>query len=146
MEKKAKIIATLGPAIYSATKLKQLVNLGVDAFRINFSHNTSGINKIVSKIRKIERSTNKKISLIADLQGVKLRVGKIKEDNQKIKYNQKYIFDSKKEVASNKRTGRFVFSAAFLKISSVGEEITAVFEPFVSVSCPQLKNTKKKTK
>ena len=78
MEKKAKIIATLGPAIYSNTKLKQLVNLGVDAFRINFSHNTNGISKIVSKIRKIEKTTNKKISLIADLQGVKLRVGKIK--------------------------------------------------------------------
>ena len=103
MEKKAKIIATLGPAIYSATKLKQLVNLGVDAFRINFSHNTNGINKIVSKIRKIERSTNKKISLIADLQGVKLRVGKIKEDNQKIKYNQKFIFDAKKEIGDHLR-------------------------------------------
>ena len=37
MEKKAKIIATLGPAIYSNTKLKQLVNLGVDAFRINLA-------------------------------------------------------------------------------------------------------------
>ena len=85
MEKKAKIIATLGPAIYSNSKLKQLVNLGVDAFRINFSHNTNGINKIVSKIRKIEKSTSKKIALIADLQGVKLRVGKIKDDNQKIK-------------------------------------------------------------
>ena len=91
MEKKAKIIATLGPAIYSNSKLKQLVNLGVDAFRINFSHNTNGIGRIISKIRKIERSTNKKISLIADLQGVKLRVGKIKNDSQKIKYNQKHL-------------------------------------------------------
>ena len=44
--------------------------------------------KIVSKIRKIERSTNKKLALIADLQGVKLRVGNIKRDSQKIKYNQ----------------------------------------------------------
>ena len=81
MEKKAKIIATLGPAIYSDTKLKQLINLGVDAFRINFSHNTDGINKIVTKIRKIEKSANKKIALIADLQGVKLRVGKIKDNS-----------------------------------------------------------------
>ena len=103
MEKKAKIIATLGPAIYSNTKLKQLVNLGVDAFRINFSHNTSGIKKIVSKIRKIERSANKKLSLIADLQGVKLRVGNIKGDGQRIKYNQKYIFDTKKKIGNDSR-------------------------------------------
>ena len=103
MEKKAKIIATLGPAIYSSLKLKQLVNLGVDAFRINFSHNTNRINKIVSKIRRIEKNTNKKISLIADLQGVKLRVGKVKEDSQKIKYNQKFIFDSKNDIGDQTR-------------------------------------------
>ena len=103
MEKKAKIIATLGPSIYNETKLKQLVNLGVDAFRINFSHNTKNINKIVSRIRKIEKSTNKKISLIADLQGVKLRVGKIKNENLKIKYNQKYIFDNKNKLGNNNR-------------------------------------------
>ena len=103
MEKKAKIIATLGPAIYSETKLKQLVNLGVDAFRINFSHNTNGINKIVHKIRKIEKNTRKKISIIADLQGVKLRVGKIKNQNKKIKYNQKFIFDTKNEIGNNNR-------------------------------------------
>jgi pyruvate kinase len=103
MEKKAKIIATLGPAIYSDTKLKTLIDLGVDAFRINFSHNTNGISKIVSRIRKIEKNTKKKISLIADLQGVKLRVGKIKNENQKIKFNQKFIFDNKLEIGNNKR-------------------------------------------
>ncbi len=103
MEKKAKIIATLGPAIYNDTKLKQLVNLGVDAFRINFSHNTDKIKKIVSKIRRIELSTNKKISLIADLQGVKLRVGKIIKENQKIKFNQKYVFDNNNKVGDHNR-------------------------------------------
>ena len=103
MEKKAKIIATLGPAIHNEAKLKQLVNLGVDAFRINFSHNTNGINTIISRIRKIEKNTNKKISLIADLQGVKLRVGKIKNESQIIKFNQKYIFDNKNELGNNNR-------------------------------------------
>ncbi len=96
MEKKAKIIATLGPAIYDETKLKRLVDLGVDAFRINFSHNTKGINKIISKIRKVEKSKSKKLSLIADLQGVKLRIGKLKKENQKIKFDQKFIFDLKR--------------------------------------------------
>ena len=103
MEKKAKIIATLGPAIYSENKLKQLVNLGVDTFRINFSHNTNGISKIVSKIRKIEKNTRKKIALIADLQGVKLRIGKMINESQKIKFNQKFIFDNKNEIGNNKR-------------------------------------------
>ena len=103
MEKKAKIIATLGPSIFSQNKLKRLVDLGVDSFRINFSHNTAGIEKIVSKIRKIEKNKNKKIALIADLQGVKLRIGKISNETQLIKYNQKLIFDSKKELGNSKR-------------------------------------------
>ena len=59
MEKKAKIIATLGPAIFSENKLKILIKSGVDAFRINFSHDVTGIQKVVSKIRKIEKNSNK---------------------------------------------------------------------------------------
>jgi len=96
MDKKAKIIATLGPSIYNEHKLKKLVDLGVDAFRINFSHNTLGIQKTVSKIRKVEKISNKKIALIADLQGVKLRIGKIINDHKSVKFNQKITFDSKK--------------------------------------------------
>ena len=103
MEKKAKIIATLGPAIYNETKLKQLVKLGVDAFRINFSHETKNISSIVKRIRKVERSTDKKIALIADLQGVKLRVGKIKDNVQKIRFNQKFTFDTKKDLGDKSR-------------------------------------------
>ena len=103
MEKKAKIIATLGPAIYSENKLKKLVELGVDAFRINFSHNTVGISRIISKIRKIEKKIGKKLSLIADLQGVKLRIGKIKNEKQRIKFNQKFTFDNNKKLGDHSR-------------------------------------------
>ena len=103
MEKKAKIIATLGPSIYSETKLKQLVKLGVDAFRINFSHKTENMSSIVRKIRRVEKKTNKKVALIADLQGVKLRVGKTKKSLQKIRYNQKFVFDAKKELGDQNR-------------------------------------------
>ena len=103
MEKKAKIIATLGPSIYSETKLKQLVKLGVDAFRINFSHKTENMSSIVRKIRRVEKKINKKVALIADLQGVKLRVGKTKKSLQKIRYNQKFVFDAKKELGDQNR-------------------------------------------
>ena len=98
MNKKAKIIATLGPAIHSEGKLKSLIKSGVDAFRINFSHNTSGVQKIVTKIRKIEKKLNKRLSIIADLQGVKLRIGMISTDAINIKFNQKFIFDNNKKL------------------------------------------------
>ena len=103
MENKAKIIATLGPSIFSENKLKNMIDLGVDAFRINFSHNTNGIGSVVSKIRKIEKTRNKKIAIIADLQGIKLRVGNLKHESEKIKYNQKFTFDTKKEPGTSHR-------------------------------------------
>ena len=103
MEKKAKIISTLGPAIFSENKLKTLVKSGVDAFRINFSHDVTGIQKIVFKIRRIEKSLNKKLSIIADLQGVKLRIGRINVSSINIKYNQKFIFDRNKKIGDQNR-------------------------------------------
>ena len=58
MLRATKIIATLGPAIFSENKLKTLIISGVDAFRINFSHDITGVKKVVSKIRKIEKQIN----------------------------------------------------------------------------------------
>ena len=55
MEKKAKIIATLGPAISSSSQLRKMIEMGVDAFRINFSHETKGVKNIVNKIRGLEK-------------------------------------------------------------------------------------------
>ena len=115
MEKKAKIIATLGPSIYSKNKLKKIINLGVDAFRVNFSHETKGIKKIISKIRKIEYIKKKHIPIIADLQGIKLRIGKLNEKNIKIKYNQKYIFDKNNKIGDSARV-RLPFPLIFKKI------------------------------
>ncbi len=116
MEKKAKIIATLGPSIYSETILKKLINLGVDAFRINFSHNNSGIRKIVKRIRKIEVKTSKRLALIADLQGVKLRLGKLKNKYEIIKKNQLFSFDLQKKLGDNKRIS-FNYPILFKKIN-----------------------------
>ena len=59
MEKKAKIIATIGPAISSSSQILKLIKLGVDAFRINFSHETKELRKIINKIRKLEKKTKK---------------------------------------------------------------------------------------
>ncbi len=105
MDKKAKIIATLGPAISSTSQLKKIIELGVDAFRINFSHDTRNIISIVKKIRYLENKTKKRISLIADLQGIKLRIGKIKKNQVDIKKNQKFKFDLSKKEGDSTRVG-----------------------------------------
>ena len=76
-ENPIKIIATLGPASDSQSVLKDLIDSGADVFRLNFSHGTHEEKReLVEKIREI----NDYISILADIQGPKIRVGKFRDD------------------------------------------------------------------
>ncbi len=75
---RTKIIATLGPACDSEETMLELINSGVDVFRLNFSHGTHEEHLArIEKIRKINREHNKTISILQDLQGPKIRVGMV---------------------------------------------------------------------
>mgnify|MGYP003607512980 FL=1 len=78
--KKTKIIATLGPASSDKETMLQLVQAGVDIFRINFSHADYDIvKKNVETIREINQELGQSVGILGDLQGPKLRVGVVKE-------------------------------------------------------------------
>lgn len=78
--KKTKIIATLGPASSDKETMMQLVQAGVDIFRINFSHADYDIvKKNVETIREINQELGQSVGILGDLQGPKLRVGVVKE-------------------------------------------------------------------
>lgn len=78
LDNKTKIIATLGPSTSSSEIIKEMIEVGVDGFRFNFSH---GDYKKFSELVKIVRNESKKlkkdIPILGDLQGPKIRVGKI---------------------------------------------------------------------
>ena len=79
--KKTKIVATLGPATSKRETLKDMMHAGVDVFRINFSHaDYEDVKERVAMIRDLSAETGHNISILADLQGPKLRVGKMKEE------------------------------------------------------------------
>ena len=79
--KKTKIVATLGPAIDSKEMLLKMVAAGVNVFRINFSHaDYDDVKKRVQYIREINEEHGYNASVLADLQGPKLRVGVMKDD------------------------------------------------------------------
>ena len=78
--KKTKIIATLGPASSDKETMTQLVQAGVDIFRINFSHaDYDLVRKNVEMIREINKELGQSVGILGDLQGPKLRVGIVKE-------------------------------------------------------------------
>ena len=79
--KKTKIVATLGPACSTKETIKQMIDAGVDVFRINFSHaDYTDVEQRITIIRELNNEYNYTTAILADLQGPKLRVGVMKED------------------------------------------------------------------
>ena len=78
--KKTKIVATLGPATSSEEVIEKMILAGVNVFRINFSHaDYSDVSDRIKMIRKVDEKLNTNTAILGDLQGPKLRVGKIEE-------------------------------------------------------------------
>lgn len=79
--KKTKIVATLGPACSTKEIIKQMIESGVNVFRINFSHaDYFDIEDKVQIIRELNEEYKYNTSILADLQGPKLRVGVMKNE------------------------------------------------------------------
>ena len=80
MDRRTKIVATLGPASDSRERLRALIDAGVDAVRFNLSHGTHEEHSEKAwLVREIAAELGKPIALIADLQGPKLRIGELAE-------------------------------------------------------------------
>ena len=79
--KKTKIVATLGPACSSREVIKDMIDAGVNVFRVNFSHaDYDDVKERIDIIRSLNDEFGYTTAILADLQGPKLRVGVMKED------------------------------------------------------------------
>lgn len=76
--RRAKIVATLGPASNTETTFRDLVRAGLDVARLNFSHGSHEQKaELIAMVRKVAREEGKPICILADLQGPKIRTGKL---------------------------------------------------------------------
>ena len=103
--RKTKILATIGPASSSPEMIKALFEAGADVFRINMSHNAPAeLEMKVRIIRELEESVGRPIAILADLQGPKIRLGKIPGEQRevhrgdKLRLVQKAIVESGDEI------------------------------------------------
>ena len=75
---KTKIVATIGPASESPEMLVRLIRAGINVARLNFSHgNLSKHAEVIRRIRDAARETGRRVAIMADLPGPKMRLGKI---------------------------------------------------------------------
>ena len=76
--RRAKIVATLGPACSTEPMFRELVRAGLDVARLNFSHGSHEQKaELIKMVRKVAREEKKPICILADLQGPKIRTGKL---------------------------------------------------------------------
>jgi pyruvate kinase len=89
MDRKAKIIATIGPSCQDESVLRSLIKAGLDVARLNFSHGTHEEHAArIASIRKLSAEANRPITILQDLQGPKLRVGNLPPEGVKLTVGQ----------------------------------------------------------
>ncbi|THH40714.1 pyruvate kinase [Neolewinella litorea] len=127
-----KIVATVGPACNSYEGLKGLIEAGVDVFRLNFSHGThEDHKKVVDHIVRLNAELETHVSILADLQGPKLRVGKMEGDGLELEAGQIVTFVNEECVGNIDRV--YMSYPQFAQDVRVGERVlvddgTLVFE------------------
>jgi len=103
-QRKAKIVATLGPSTSSPEIIRGLFEAGVDVFRLNFSHGTQEEHRRRHEIlRGIEAELNRPIGILMDLQGPKLRLGTFAEGQVELNAGEPFRLDLSPEPGDRRR-------------------------------------------
>ncbi len=91
--RRAKIVATIGPASDSFETIKELIQAGMDVARLNFSHGDHDSHaKIIARIRKASRVMGKPVAIMQDLQGLKIRTGRLENKKSvELKAGQRFV-------------------------------------------------------
>lgn len=91
--KRTKIICTIGPASEKEPTLYKMIKSGMNVARLNFSHGTYKHHKMLMKnIRLASKKAKQPIAILQDLQGPRIRVGKLPKEGVPLKKNKEYLF------------------------------------------------------
>jgi len=102
---KTKIVGTIGPASESPEVLEALIRAGVDIARLNFSHGDfSGHAQVIERIRAAAKQTGRNVSIMADLPGPKMRLGKIDPEPIHLVAGNEYILTTEEVVGDARRS------------------------------------------
>ena len=120
--RKAKIIATLGPASSSAKSLAALFNAGADIFRLNFSHGTHEDHRQrYEMIRALEQENHRPIGVLLDLQGPKFRVGNFADGAIELRTGDRFRLDLDATAGSKQRVN--LPHPEIIKALSTGDDL-----------------------
>jgi len=95
MQRRTKIVATLGPATDDPQVLDKLIEAGVDVVRLNFSHDLPEMHvRRAELVRDRAQAHGRQIGVIADMQGPKIRIGRFKNKHVRLEEGQRFVIDA----------------------------------------------------
>lgn len=102
MVRYAKIVCTLGPSSNSKISIKALINAGMNVARLNFSHGSHQDHKeLIEILRELADEKGQSITILQDLQGPKLRIGKIPGDSMPLEAGDQVTLSSSESFVAN---------------------------------------------
>ncbi len=111
---KTKIVCTIGPASDSAEVLEKMIRAGMNVARLNFSHGDfAGHAETIKKIRAASKAVERRVTVMADLPGPKLRIGELKAEPVKLNANDLFILTTEDITGNQTRV-----SVSFSRLTS----------------------------
>jgi len=101
---KTKIVCTIGPASESPEILEKIIQAGMNVARLNFSHGDfDSHKKVIENIRATARAVGKRVAIMGDLPGPKMRIGELAEEPIELVPENSFTLTTDKIVGDNKR-------------------------------------------
>lgn len=95
IQRRTKIVVTLGPALDDSNMLRRVILAGADVFRANFSHGSAQTHATrIAQVREIATEYGKIVAILIDLQGPKIRIGRFKNKKVHLTEGQHFILDT----------------------------------------------------
>jgi len=105
-QRRTRIVATLGPASHTASMICELARIGVDVFRLNFSHGSHNDHGVaLERVRAAEQEVGRPLAVLGDLQGPKFRLGVFAKGRIAIAPGQKFRLDLDPAPGDSRRVG-----------------------------------------
>lgn len=102
-DRRVKIVATVGPSISSKDGLRNAIRAGMNVARLNFSHGTHEDHlKVIQYVRELSKELQAPVALLQDLQGPKIRVGKMAGGTLEMKVGEEYTFSTTASLGEGK--------------------------------------------
>ena len=118
LEKKTKIVATIGPATEQKGMLKGLIEAGLDVVRLNFSHGSHDEHQLrLTNARALSKELNKQVAVLQDLSGPKIRLGEFYKDRVILKEGDDFLLTTEKIVGDENK--------AYLSYAALPKEVKA---------------------